>query len=142
MISISKSDEESSVISRFIKAYPSFPKGKLLKSESPDFILKLNPKKSIGIELTRLFMPGDSGDPRNPVFFADLIISCLRRKEDKMALYRKKRIDFYWLIILTDPATTLLTESSVSRLFDLQPSTSFHKVFLFGTADGKLVELK
>ncbi len=33
---------------------PDFPKGKLMLSESPDFILKLKTKNRIGIELTRL----------------------------------------------------------------------------------------
>ena len=38
----------------FRKCYMAFPKGKLVPSESPDFILKVNTKKGIGIELTRL----------------------------------------------------------------------------------------
>jgi len=39
----------------FRENYPDFPKGKLTKSESPDFVLKLSPSKSIGIEISRIF---------------------------------------------------------------------------------------
>ncbi len=38
----------------FRERNPDFPKGKLMASESPDFILKLKTKNRIGIELTRL----------------------------------------------------------------------------------------
>jgi hypothetical protein len=139
---MNKSNEERLIISRFIQTYPSFPKGKLIKSESPDFILKLNHKKSIGIELTKLFMNQESGDPRDPGFLANLITSCLRKKEEKLVLYQKKRIDYYWLIILIDPLMIWWSETTVNRLFDWQPDTSFHKVFLFGMMEGKMVELK
>ncbi len=38
----------------FRECYPVFPRGKLISSESPDFILKLKTRTQIGIELTRL----------------------------------------------------------------------------------------
>ena len=38
----------------FRECSPDFPKGKIVPSESPDFILKLKSKNRIGIELTRL----------------------------------------------------------------------------------------
>jgi hypothetical protein len=38
----------------FRECYPDFPKGKLMSSESPDFIVKLKTKNRIGIEITRL----------------------------------------------------------------------------------------
>ena len=43
-------EEEISILKIFSKEYSDFPKGKLVKTESPDFILKINLKKSIGIE--------------------------------------------------------------------------------------------
>ena len=39
------------IMKQFRNDYAVFPKGKLQKSESPDFILKQNPKTTIGIEL-------------------------------------------------------------------------------------------
>jgi hypothetical protein len=50
-----KDREEQAILNYFRETYEEFPKGKLLKSESPDFILRVNRKKTIGIELTKLF---------------------------------------------------------------------------------------
>ena len=38
----------------FRQCYPDFPKGKVIPSESPDFIISLKSKNNIGVELTRL----------------------------------------------------------------------------------------
>jgi hypothetical protein len=38
----------------FRACYPAFPKGKLVPSESPDFVVTLKSKNNLGIELTRL----------------------------------------------------------------------------------------
>ena len=38
----------------FRECYPGFPRGKLVPSESPDFILTLKSRNNLGIELTRL----------------------------------------------------------------------------------------
>jgi hypothetical protein len=46
--------EEKLIMRLFIKAYVDFPKGKIIKSESPDFVLRTGPKFNTGIELTRL----------------------------------------------------------------------------------------
>ncbi|RIH65614.1 hypothetical protein D1164_08075 [Mariniphaga sediminis] len=38
----------------FRECYPDFPKGKVVTSESPDFIVQLKSRNNLGIELTRL----------------------------------------------------------------------------------------
>ena len=38
----------------FSECYTDFPKGKVISSESPDFIITLKSRNNIGIELTRL----------------------------------------------------------------------------------------
>lgn len=58
-----KAIDEQAIIGFFREAYEDFPRGKLVKSESPDFELKINRKRSIGIELTRLFKNGN--DPEH-----------------------------------------------------------------------------
>jgi len=50
-----KSQEEWLVMRSFRESYSDFPKGKLLKSESPDFVLKINTDRSIGIEISRVY---------------------------------------------------------------------------------------
>lgn len=47
-------EEEKLVLELFRQEYDLFPKGKVVKSESPDFILKNTIKVSTGIELTKL----------------------------------------------------------------------------------------
>lgn len=47
----------------FRQCYGAFPKGKLVPSESPDFIVNLKTRNRIGIELTRLY-PGSSAVSR------------------------------------------------------------------------------
>lgn len=46
---------------------PEFPKGRLVPSESPDFILSLGIRNSVGIEITRLYPAG----PQNSHFSDD-----------------------------------------------------------------------
>ncbi len=57
-----RSDEKKQVevllMDYFRRTYPEFPKGKLMTCESPDFILSLNTRSSVGIEITRLY-PAD-----------------------------------------------------------------------------------
>lgn len=50
-----KAQEEWLVMRTFRDNYPDFPKGKLTKSESPDFTLKLSITNSIGIETVKVF---------------------------------------------------------------------------------------
>jgi hypothetical protein len=54
MNSIRKIDEENYILKYFSKELPDFPKAKFFKTESPDFVISLNPKNKIGVELTKL----------------------------------------------------------------------------------------
>lgn len=49
-----KKQLEVLLIQYFRDCYPDFPKGKIVPSESPDFIITLKSRNSLGIELTRL----------------------------------------------------------------------------------------
>ncbi|MBN1819930.1 MAG: hypothetical protein JXR31_09500 [Prolixibacteraceae bacterium] len=50
-----KKQLERLLIDLFKENYPDFPKGKIIESESPDFIVERSVKFSVGIELTRLY---------------------------------------------------------------------------------------
>ena len=62
-----KAQEEWLVMRSFRDNYPDFPKGKLIKSESPDFTLKLSLTKSIGIELSRIYKNHSQGTSENKI---------------------------------------------------------------------------
>ena len=51
-----KNQEEIQLLRYFKYFYEDFPKGKISKQESPDFILSTSKHYSIGIELTKLFL--------------------------------------------------------------------------------------
>lgn len=61
MISEKKDSFEKMILDGFSRFYRDFPQGRLIKSESPDFILWKSPKRAIGIELTRLHFPFEAG---------------------------------------------------------------------------------
>jgi len=51
-----KKMEEMQLLRYFIHCYPEFPKGKIQKSESPDFIIRTSRHHSIGLELTKIYL--------------------------------------------------------------------------------------
>jgi hypothetical protein len=97
-----KSIQEEIILDRFKKHYPGFPKGRIVKSESPDFMLMSGNMPAIGIELTSL--PSNIyilDNENNDGFIHDMVHSILR-KQEKLKSYRKKLARAYWLIIFAD----------------------------------------
>jgi hypothetical protein len=132
-----KKQAESAIINLFRKHFPGFPRGSLKPSESPDFILSESPKRKIGIELTSLHL-----------FFSDTellsyenIAACLEAKNGKLRLYRKKKLNEYWLIIYVEdiPGWYRLNIHNKLIVWDFQ--TGFTRVFLFNSLEGKVLEL-
>ena len=91
---ISKFLQEKEVLEEFRKRYKDFPKGKVNKTESPDFIIRVSKKKSVGVELTQL-----TADKIEAGHFFDNLKVLLIKKEEKLNLYRKNILDEYWLIV-------------------------------------------
>ena len=137
-------DEEIMILELFRKNYPDFPKGKLVKSESPDFILKMNPKRTIGIEITRLH--DGSLSKNNPGFpVAELtkknIETTISHKEEKLTLYQKKNISEFWLIIATD-YIQLSKGGKISKLLsEWEFNSRYHKIFLMNLFDSEFFAL-
>src|SRR4030043_248178 len=93
-----KKQNELSVLNDFMNHYDGFPKGKIRKTESPDFIVEINPRQRVGIELTRL-LPAASEDSRHRYIPAqvsrEILERTISRKEEKLPVYREKRLDFF-----------------------------------------------
>jgi hypothetical protein len=138
-------DEEILILDLFRKNYPEFPKGKLVKSESPDFIVKLGTKKMIGIEITRLHdgkLPKNNpGFPLAPLTYENILAS-LKIKEEKLILYRKKRIEIFWLIITVDYIEGPKDSRLLIPFSSLQVSSSYDKIFLFDLFEKNIIGLK
>lgn len=148
---ISQIIEEEYIIELFRIEYPDFPKGKLLKTESPDFILKENPRTAIGIELTKLHGPTVKKENTHfaskvygyqpPEFSKENIEFTINAKDEKLPLYQQKKLNQIWLLITAD-----LNESPVSfnlnnKLENWNFLSGFHKIFLFELKTRNVFEL-
>ena len=107
-----------------------FPKGKLIKVESPDFILQVNRKKRIGIELTRLDYL--LKDVTNKNELSGLLSILIAQKEEKLPLYQKNILSEYWLIVSVDSLKIGLPEQLILN-------SKFDKVFLIDLFSGLIV---
>jgi hypothetical protein len=137
-------DEEIMILELFRKSYAVFPKGKLVKSESPDFILNLSPRKSIGIEITRLH--DGSISKNNPGFpVAELtqrnIENTINHKEEKLPLYQKKKISECWLIIATDYIQLPKGKNIPALIEKWKFNTGYQKIFLIDLFNPKIHQL-
>jgi hypothetical protein len=123
----------------FREKYKPFPKGKLVKSESPDFILKVNRKKQIGIELTRFDYLANDGSSRDEILMH--LGGLIAQKEDKLKLYRKKLLNEYWLVITAeshDLNKEIEKIMSSGNIF----TSSFDKVFFFELFSARITEIR
>jgi hypothetical protein len=128
---------ESVIINLFQENFPSFPKGSLNPSESPDFILAISPKQKIGIELTSLhpFIPDSE------LLSFENITACLEAKNEKLRLYKKKKLNEYWLIISVNDLHSRNRIHIHNKLIIWVFETGFNRVFLFNEINGKVFEL-
>ncbi len=143
--------EEEYIIELFRNEYPYFPKGKLRKTESPDFILKENPKTSIGIELTKLHGPSAKKENTNfsakvygyqpPEFTRENIEHTINAKDEKLPIYKLKKLSQIWLLITADINESPVTFNLTNKLGNWSFFSGFHKVFLFELKTRQVFEL-
>ncbi|KPL17591.1 MAG: hypothetical protein AMS23_00565 [Bacteroides sp. SM1_62] len=132
-----KKQMEFFIVNLFQEHYPDFPKGLLKPSESPDFILGITPRQKIGIEITSLHPYFSDTD----LLSYENITACLKAKNEKLSLYRKKKLDEYWLIISVNDLHSWNRINVNNKLIVWNFKTGFNRVFLFNTIYGKVLEL-
>jgi hypothetical protein len=128
---------ESAIINLFREHYQDFPKGSLNPSESPDFILGITPKQKIGIELTSLHPHNSNAD----LLSFENITACLKAKEEKLQLYRKKKLNEYWLIISVNDRRSRNNININNKLIVWNFKTDYNRVFIFNIIEGEVIEL-
>ena len=135
-----KKQDETLIIHYFRERYPAFPKGKLIKSESPDFILKTGRHRTIGIELTQIIPP--AGGFSSSVRLYEEVEKIIRKKDKKLPLYRKNHFNEIWLLITCDdlnlPGDIQLDEI----LSGPGLNNGFEKVFLMDLFEGEVKVLR
>jgi hypothetical protein len=102
-----KKPDEAAAIALLKRLMPAFPRGRLIASESPDYILIVSRKESIGIEITRIdpsteCAPDQEMKPGAKQWLnLNTILSTIDRKEEKRSIYQRKKLSQLWLVIIT-----------------------------------------
>ena len=143
--------EELLIMEQFRNEYAGFPKGKLQKSESPDFILKQNPKTAIGIELTKLHgstvrkekthYPRRINGYQPPELNRENIEFTINAKNEKIAIYQQKKLKQIWLLITADLDESPVSFNLGNKLENWIFYSKFQKIFLFELKNRKVFEL-
>ncbi|MFA5327336.1 MAG: hypothetical protein WC384_06060 [Prolixibacteraceae bacterium] len=143
--------EEIGIMEQFRINYAEFPKGKLLKSESPDFIVSESPKKTIGIELTKLHEPTINKFKTHyptkiigylsPEMNRENIQFTINAKNEKLAIYHQKKLNQLWLLITADIEQCPVSYNLPNKLNNWEFYSGFQKVFLFELKAKKIYEL-
>lgn len=143
--------EELQIMEQFRNEYREFPKGKLDKSESPDFILKVTVKKAIGIELTKLHGPTvakfKTHFPRKitgynpPEFNRENLEFTINAKNEKLSYYQEKKLNQLWLLITADLDESPVNFNLVNKLQNWTFNSGFHKIFLLELKHRSIFEL-
>jgi len=143
--------EELSIMQQFREDYAAFPKGKLQKSESPDFILKQNPKTTIGIELTKLHgskvrkekthFPRQINGYQPPEFNRENLEFTINAKNEKITIYRQKKLNQIWLLITADLDESPVSFNLYNKLENWIFYSKFQKIFFYELKTRKVFEL-
>jgi len=138
-----KAVNERKVLDQFISAYPEFPKGRIFKTESPDFILSVNPRYQIGIELTYLHDPSGNNHSvfTSTTVTKEILDAVIHKKEEKIPLYEKKQPNEIWLIITITDTEQLPGFNLFNKLESWTFENGFRRVFLFNLVHKKIYQL-
>lgn len=143
--------EELQIMEQFRNEYREFPKGKLEKSESPDFILKVTTKNAVGIELTKLHGPTvmkyKTHFPRKingytaPEFNRENLEFTINAKNEKLTYYQEKKLNQLWLLITADLEESPVNFNLGNKLQNWVFSSGFQKIFLLELKNKNVFEL-
>ncbi len=142
---------ERSVLEAFRNKYPRFPKGKIKQVESPDFILQVSRNNKIGIELSRAVLSSRVDatlaniDDNNHKDMLDLLYNqitlIIEKKEQLLWLYKKHRLNSYWLLIYYRDNLSLNNINLNNHIDRWIFSSSFSQVLLFNYDKGNVYPL-
>ena len=128
-----KKEHESQIFQIFKNSVNDFPRGKVVHYESPDFLVRLNRGKVIGIELTELHgqeFYDNLGYFTHPELLFQHIEHTISAKEEKLYLYRKIKPVELWLLIHIRSFQDKLSFSYRNKLQQWCFNSSFDRIFL------------
>jgi hypothetical protein len=139
-----KKAHEHQVLQIFRNLIADFPKGKVLQTESPDFLVRLNRKKVIGIELTELHgqtFYDNQGYYNSPELLYQNIERTILAKEEKIYLYQKVKPVELWLLIHLRSFQDQLNFHYRNKLINWVFNSSFDRIFLLEETNRELHEI-
>ncbi len=139
-----KKAHEQQVLQIFRNLISDFPKGEVLQTESPDFLVCLNRKKVIGIELTELHgqtFYDNRGYYNSPELLYQNIEHTISAKEEKIYLYQKVKPVELWLLIHLRSFQDQLSFHYRNRLTNWDFNSSFDRIFLLEETNQELHEI-
>ncbi|WP_299582497.1 hypothetical protein [uncultured Sunxiuqinia sp.] len=139
-----KKEHENQVLQIFRNLISDFPKGKVVQTESPDFLIRLNRRKVIGIELTELHGQtffDNQGYYNEPELLLQNIAHTISAKEEKIYLYQKVKPVELWLLIHLRSFQNQLSFHYRNKLSNWDFNSSFDRIFLLEETKRELHEI-
>ena len=137
-------EQEYRTFSIFRDLFDGFPKGKIIQNESPDFLIKLNRRTSIGIELTELRgqdFYDRHGHYNNPERIKEQIENTIKAKEEKIYLYQKHKTSELWLLIHIDSFENKINFNLKNKIERWNFEAEFSRVFLLEINQRQLLKI-
>ena len=139
-----KSEQEIITMEYFRELFPDFPAGRLVKHETPDFLLVQNHRRMIGIELIQIHSL-DHEDNGSSVLDAhqgfNQIEHAIRQKEEKIDLYRGENIHKLWLILTAEEAPAKFITRLHNYLHHSPVQSPFNEIYLFLLLNKEIIPL-
>jgi len=71
----------------------------------------------------------------------DDIRNAIHKKDEKLRLYQKQKLNYYWLLITTDRLRGVKNFNLVNKIMNQKFESRFQHVFLFDLIKSKVFEL-
>ncbi|TDO04954.1 hypothetical protein [Sunxiuqinia elliptica] len=139
-----KKIHENQVFRLFQHLLDDFPKGKVVQTESPDFLIRLNRRKVIGVELTELHgqtFYDNQGHFEKPELLFYHLEETIQAKEEKMYLYQKVKPVELWLLIHLRSFQNQLNFHYRNKLDNWFFNSSFDRIYLLEEKKRQLHEI-
>lgn len=140
-----KKEHESQIFQLFKNLIDDFPNGKVVQTESPDFLVRLNRRKVIGIELTELHgqeFYDNLGHFNHPELLFQNLKNTIVAKEEKIYLYQKVNPIELWLLIHIRSFQDKLNFNYRNQLDNWNFNSEFDRIFLLEENNRWLLEIE
>ncbi len=144
----SKQEVERAYFDQFRQLYNEIPHGKIIQSESPDFIIRSR-HFMLGVEITRIYQENiievySETIPSiiSKAVFLSALHPILEKKESKRLRYQTKRMNSNWLVIVFVRESANQPYNFLKELDNTSVESGFEKVFLLDVYANQLIELK